>query len=400
MRNASRPNPVFLAALAIVGLLLPRTAEAPGTRSPDTRSPGARTAARRSSGGHAGSDAAADRDEAPRHPDGTPKPDQARGGDADPSGSPNKDELGQQAGSPAQIPPTGWWAVLKRSAAGFGEDRIMAEAASVTYYALLALFPALASLISIYGLVADPSQLGKEMAGLQGVVPGGGLDILNEQIHALTSSNHKALGLGAIVGLLVSLWSANAGVKSLFDALNEVYHEKEKRSFIRLNLVSLSFTLGGIVFLVVALTAVVVLPVVLKFIGLDSLAEWLLTILRWPLMLVVVAAGLSLIYRYGPSRTRPRWQWVSWGGTAAAIGWIVGSLLFSFYVSHFGSYNKTYGSLGAVIGFMTWIWISSIVVLMGAELNSELEQQTARDSTVGPDRPAGERGARAADTHP
>jgi len=306
-------------------------------------------------------------------------------------------QAGADAYSPTQIPPAGWFQVAKRAGAGFLEDRIMAEAASVTYYALLALFPALGSLISIYGLVADPAALMSQLKTLQGVVPGGGLDILQEQLKALTSSSHKALGLGALVGIAVSLWSANAGTKSLFDALNVVYHEKEKRSFLKLTLVTLTFTLGGLCFIILALAAVVVVPIILNTVGLSSMTDMLLGLLRWPALLIVLTVALAFIYRYGPSRNRARWQWVSWGSGIAAVGWLLTSLAFSFYVSNFGSYNKTYGSLGAVIGFMTWIWISSIVVLMGAEVNSELEQQTERDSTEGPEKPMGERGAFKAD---
>ena len=274
----------------------------------------------------------------------------------------------------------------------------MAEAAGVTFYVLLALFPAIASLISVYGLFTDPASLREQLNGMQGLIPGGGLDIIREQVTALTGSGGKALGLGAIVGVLTSLWSTNAGMKSLFDALNVVYHEHEDRGFVRLTLTSFAFTLGAIAFVILALLAVVALPIVLNLVALGSVADALLQLARWPVMVVVVGLALTLIYRYGPSRKQARWQWVSWGGAAAAIGWVVVSLAFSYYVAHFGSYNKTYGSLGAAIGFMTWIWISSIVVLMGAELNAELEQQTGRDSTVGPEKPQGERGAFKADT--
>ncbi len=304
---------------------------------------------------------------------------------------------GGSATRPSQIPPRGWFHVLKRAGAGFTQDRIMAEGASVTFYALLALFPAIAAFISIYGLFNDPSSLGKQLDNLGGVVPAGGIDIVMGQISVLTAKDHKELGFAAILGLGISLWSANSGMKSLFDALNVVYHEQEKRSYVRRTLISFAFTLGAIAFLIVALAVVVAVPVLLKFIGLESITAVLLAVARWPAMLILLSFALALMYRYGPSRNMARWQWVSWGGIAAAVVWIGASLLFSFYVSHFGNYNKTYGSLGAVVGFMTWIWISSIVVLMGAELNAELEQQTNRDSTVGPEKPEGARGAFKAD---
>ena len=313
------------------------------------------------------------------------------------NGDPAEREAGADARGPAAIPAKGWWHVAKRAAAGFSEDRVMTEAAGVTFYALLALFPAVASFISIYGLFADPSKLTDQLQSLGGFVPDGGLDIIKAQVTALTSSGHKALGVGVVIGLATSLWSANAGMKSLFGALNVVYHEREARSFLRFTLIAFAFTLGAIAFIIVALLAVVVVPVVLNFVGLSSVAGTLVAVLRWPFMLVAIGVALSLIYRYGPSRNKARWQWVSWGGAAAAIFWIIASLGFSYYVANFGSYNKTYGTLGAAIGFMTWIWISTIVVLMGAELNAELEQQTARDSTVGPEKPQGARGAFKAD---
>ena len=199
------------------------------------------------------------------------------------------------------------------------------------------------------------------------------------------------------MGLAIALWSANQGIKALFDSLNIVYNETEKRSFLRLTVITLGFTLGIIVFLIVALAGVVVIPIVLQFIGLHGATAVLLRFARWPVMLVLVALFLAVIYRYGPSREHARWQWVSWGSAFAAIAWIAASLLFAWYVASFGSYNKTYGTLGAAVGFMTWIWISAAIVLLGGVLNAELEAQTARDTTTGAPLPRGARGAMKAD---
>ncbi len=306
-------------------------------------------------------------------------------------------DAGRHAEAPHQIPLRGWWHVIRRAGAGFIQDRVMAEAASVTFYALLALFPAVAALISIYGLFTNPAAIGQQLANLGMFVPSSGMQLIETQIAALTAKGSGTLGLTAIISLLISLWSANSGIKSLFDALNIVYHEHEKRSFFMLTLISFAFTMGTILFVIIALFGVVAIPIILNFIGLGFASAQLLNLARWPVMLIVVATALSIIYRYGPSRNFARWQWVSWGGAGAAILWVIVSLLFSFYVSNFNTYNKTYGSLGAVIGFMTWIWISSMVVLMGGELNAELEQQTERDSTVGPEKPPGKRGAYKAD---
>jgi membrane protein len=184
----------------------------------------------------------------------------------------------------------------------------------------------------------------------------------------------------------------------MFDALNVIYEEKEKRSFIRLTLVTLAFTLGGLLFMIVAVTGVVVLPVIFGLIGLGSTVEWVLRIARWPLLIVLVGIMLAALYRFGPSRKQAKWRWVSWGSVLASVVWLAASLGFSWYVESFGSYNETYGSLGAVVGFMTWIWISSAVVLLGGELNSEMEHQTARDTTTGREKPMGRRGAKMADT--
>jgi membrane protein len=305
---------------------------------------------------------------------------------------------GREAETPTQIPAHGWKDILWRVYEEFGKDRVMAVAAGETYYALLALFPAIAALVSIYGLFADPATIGQHLNALSGVLPSGALQVIGDQVTRIASKGGGTLGLGFIVGLAVAIWSANAGMKAIFDALNIVYGEEEKRSFVALNLWSLAFTLGAIVFLLVALGGIVALPVVLNFVGLGAATEWLLVIARWPVLLAGVVLGLALLYRYGPSRDTAEWKWVTPGGIVAAVLWLVVSMLFSWYVSSFGSYNETYGSLGAVIGFMTWIWISTVVVLLGAEINGEVEHQTAKDTTEGPNQPLGARGARMADT--
>jgi membrane protein len=369
MEKVQGPNKAMLAALAVAGLVLERTGVTP---------------VRAAQSGHI-------------TPQGGAKGGPKGGQRASDGAHPDTDHPGADADAPSEIPARGWWHVAKRAAAGFSEDRVMATAAGVTFYAMLAIFPAIASFISLYGLLADPAKLAEQLQGLGGVVPGGGIQIITDQVKSLTSSGPKALGFGFLIGLATSLWSANAGVKAFFDALNVVYHERERRSFIRLTLISFCFTLALIALIILALFAVVVIPVVLSYIGLGGVTATLLSVARWPVMLVAVALALSCMYRYGPSRRHARWRWVSWGSAFAAFGWIVVSLAFSYYVQNFGSYNKTYGSLGAAMGFMTWIWVSAMVVLMGAELNAELEQQTDRDSTIGGEKPAGARGAFKAD---
>jgi membrane protein len=305
---------------------------------------------------------------------------------------------GRSADTPTEIPALGWKDILWRTYEEFNKDRIMSVAAGVTYYALLAVFPAIAALVSIYGLFADPGTIQDHLNTLSGVLPGGALDIIREQVIRIASQGGGTLGFGFIFGLGLSLWSSNAGMKAIFDALNIVYGEEEKRSFIKLNSLSLSFTLGAIAFILIALAGIIVLPIVLSFIGLGSGTEWLVSLARWPILLIGVVLGLSLIYRFGPSRDKAEWRWVTPGGIVAAVLWLVVSMLFSWYVANFGSYNETYGSLGAVIGFMTWIWLSTIVVLLGAEINAEMEHQTAKDTTEGAHQPMGTRGAQMADT--
>jgi membrane protein len=310
---------------------------------------------------------------------------------------PSKGEPGHNAGTPSEIPALGWWSIAKRVAGNVSEDRLMTEAAAITFYSLLALFPALAALVSIYGLFADPTTISSSLSAGSDIMPGGGMQIITDQVHSLATNSGRALGFGVVLGLVTSLWSANQGTKALFDALNVVYHETEKRSFLLRTAATLACTLAGILFVLVAMAAVIVVPIVLNSMGLGGITDLLLRILRWPVLLVSIAALLACIYRIGPSRESARWRWVTWGGAFAAITWVVGSLAFSWYVSHFGSYNKTYGSLGAAVGFMTWIWLSATVVLVGAELNAEMEHQTARDTTTGPERAAGARGATKAD---
>jgi membrane protein len=304
---------------------------------------------------------------------------------------------GRSAGTPTQIPARGWKDILWRVYEEFSNDRVMAVASGATFYVLLALFPAIAALVSIYGFFGDPATIQKHLNALSDVLPGGALEIIGAQIKRISTQSSGSLSFGFIGGLAVSLWSANAGMKAIFDALNIVYDEEEKRSFIRFTLQSLVFTLGALVFILVAIGGIIVLPIVLRFIGLGGATEWLLNLARWPVLLAAVGFGLALLYRFGPSRDEAEWKWITPGGIVAAVLWLGGSMLFSWYVTNFGSYNETYGSLGAIVGFMTWIWLSTIVVLLGAEINAEMEHQTARDTTAGPRQPLGFRGAAMAD---
>jgi membrane protein len=305
---------------------------------------------------------------------------------------------GRQGETPWQIPWKGWKDIFWRTYRQTGEDRLLAVAGGVVFYGLLAVFPAVTALVSLYGLFANPAAIGDHLLLAEGMLPQSSIDILRDHINQLTSDSGAKLGLGFIFGLAVALWSANAGMKAIMDALNVAYEEQEKRGFIRLTVVSLAFTLAAIGSVLLALGAVVVLPVVLKYLGLPDIADLLLRIARWPLLLILIVIGLAVLYRYGPSRRQPGWRWISVGSVIAAVTWLFSSALLSWYLSSFADYHATYGSLGAGIGLMMWMWVSSIVILLGAQLNSEIEHHTVRDPTADGPRPLGARGAVMADT--
>jgi membrane protein len=305
---------------------------------------------------------------------------------------------GRHATHPLQIPWNGWYDILWRTYREMQSDRLLSIAGGVSFFVLLAIFPAITALVSAYALFFNASAVIDNLSVLNDVVPGNVLSIVHEQAARIASNSGRALSSGLVVGLLVSLWSAMSGVKAIIDALNVIYEQKESRSFLKLSIVALAFTLAGFAAFLLAIGAIVVLPLILSPIGLGSLTETLTRIARWPVLFLVLLMGLAVLYRCGPDRRAARWQWVSVGSVIAAVTWIVASFLFSWYLTSFANYNATYGSLGAVVGLMIWLWISTIVVLLGAELNAEIEHQTARDSTIGGDKPLGARGAVMADT--
>jgi len=307
-------------------------------------------------------------------------------------------DRGRSADWPSQFGAVAWKDIGWRVWSEVSDDRVMLIAAGVTFYLLLALFPALAAFVSLYGFVADPTTIAEHVSYLGGLLPNAGLEIIEQQLKALVSRDAEALGVGFLVGLVIALWSANNGVKALFDAMNVAYEEVEKRSFVRLNLLSAMFTLGAIVIATAMLVAVGIVPALLALLHLEGWTEVLIAIGRWPLLLASIWFGISLIYRYGPSRNNAKWRWLNWGSALATIVWLSASAGFSYYLQHFADYNATYGSLGAVIGLMMWTWISMIILIVGAEINAEMEHQTENDTTVGPPAPMGQRGAVVADT--
>ncbi len=299
---------------------------------------------------------------------------------------------------PFDIPRAGWKDILWRTYEGINEDRLLANAAGVVFYGLLAIFPAITALVSLYGLFADPAAIGGNLQTLAMMLPQGSFQIVQDQVARVVSKGNTELSATFAFGVLFAVWSANAGVKAIIDALNVAYEERERRSFIKLNLVSLAFTTGGLVALLLMVGAVVAFPLALDHLGLAPESKLIVALARWPLLFLVLIVALAVLYRFGPSRDAPRWQWLSVGAVIAALLWIAGSALLSLYLSDFANYSATYGSLGAAIGLMMWMWMSALVVLLGAELNSEIERQTTSDTAAGRPKSLGAKGAFPADS--
>lgn len=286
-----------------------------------------------------------------------------------------------------------WREIAFRVKDQISEDNLGHIAAGVAFYWLLALFPALGALISTYGLASDPADVEMQILQLAGMLPDYVRDLLAEQLRAIVSGSPEALSFGVVFGLFFTLWSATKGVNALIVALNIAYDEQEKRGFFRLSLTALALTLGAVLFASLTLALVIALPAALAWLPIGSWAETAALVLRWPLLGGALMLGLSTLYHFGPSRRRPRWRWASWGSAGVTAAWLVASIGFSFYVSNFAAYNETYGSVGAVAFLLMWFWIGAYLVLIGAEVDAELERQPPREATLGPRRPAKRRGA-------
>jgi membrane protein len=305
---------------------------------------------------------------------------------------------GREAEHPGEIPPRGWKDILWRAWAEISDQNLFLIAGGVTYAVLLALFPGLAALVSLYGLAFDTTQIEKQVAALSDVLPRQTQELLSQQLHSLVEGSSGALGFAAIVGLLLALWSASRGMSGLITAINIAYEEKERRSFLRFNLIAIGLTIGLVVGGILAIALIAVLPAAVQLLTVGSATKWLLLLVHWPLLIILVLAGLAVLYRFGPDRDKPQWRWVTPGAIAATVFWIVASVAFTVYVANFNSYDKTYGSLGGVVILLTWLYLSALMVLLGAVINAQSERQTRKDSTEGAPRAMGRRGAHAADT--
>ncbi|WP_193227589.1 YihY/virulence factor BrkB family protein [Aureimonas psammosilenae] len=305
---------------------------------------------------------------------------------------------GRDASGPFGIPAKGWRDIGLRLYNSFFEDRVMLIAAGATFYLLLAMFPAFAVFVSLYGFIADPHTISEHIAFIGQFLPAAGTDLLHAQLERLVTQDTSTLSRTFVIGLVIALWSANNGIKTLFEAMNVAYGEQEKRNFFKLNLLAFCFTLGAVAIGILLIVSVGVVPAVMALLGLSSVTDVFIASMRWPVMFLLVVGSIALVYRFGPSRNPARWRWVLFGAMLTSVVWIVTSIAFSWYLQNLANYSATYGSLGAAIGFMVWLWISSIIFVLGAEINAEMEHQTALDTTDAPAKPIGTRGARVADT--
>jgi membrane protein len=308
-------------------------------------------------------------------------------------------DRGRDAATPAEIPRAGLLDVAARVWKQLGTDNVSLLAAGVGLFALLAAFPALAAVVSIYGLFSAPEDIARQLATLQGLVPQEALRVFTTQLQAMAhDAPARTVGIGVIVTLVIALWSARKGVVAIMSACNVAYGESERRSWLRQTAVSLLFTFGAVVYFIITLGVGAALPFVLKALfGAGALTEFL-SLLRWPLLWAFVVLALAVTYRFAPARTPARWRWVSWGALIAASLWVVGGILFEVYLRNLGNFGNTYGALGGVIVLLLWLYLTGYIVILGAEINAELEHQTRRDTTVGPEAPMGRRGAYVADT--
>ncbi len=304
---------------------------------------------------------------------------------------------GRRAQRPQEVPAAGWKDIAWRVKDAIKRDRVALASAGVGFYAMLALFPALAALVSLYGLVADPDQAAQQIENLMPDLGEGAGELITEQVQAVAGAGQGALSLGLAISILAALWTASSGMNGLMEALTLAHNEEETRGFVKRRAIALALTLVGILIVALAIASIIVAPLVVGALGLGGVGEWAVRILRWPVLAAFLVLALSVVYRYAPNRQEPQWRWVSTGAIIATLLWIVASIAFSIYVQNFGNYNETYGALGGMIVLLLWLFLSSFVILLGAEINSESEHQTRHDTTSGEPRPMGSRGAHVAD---
>ncbi|MCB1330401.1 MAG: YihY/virulence factor BrkB family protein [Maritimibacter sp.] len=311
--------------------------------------------------------------------------------------TPAQHARGHFAEHPWDIPWRGWKDILLRTWTQSTHDHIGLVSAGVAFYGLLALFPAITALIAVAGLVLAPDQITEQLSMLSTLMPEGAATIILDQARAVTGSDGGGLTVAALLGVGIALWSTSRGVGSLVEGINIAYDERETRSLLTLTATRLGLTLFLVVGFAAGLASTIVIPGILGFVALGASAEMLIEALRWIVLVAMTVVGLAVLYRYAPDRARARWRWLTPGAVLATLLWVAASFGFALYVQNFASYQESFGTLAGVIILLMWLWLSSYVILLGAELDAETEAQTRVDTTVGPEKALGERGARKAD---
>lgn len=307
---------------------------------------------------------------------------------------------GRDADAPQEIPGRGWKAIGKRVVAELKRDHVSLLAAGVAFKALLALFPAIIAAVTIWGLVASPQQMTQQLSGFIDALPQDAASLVEDQLTSVAEGGTGALSLALVLSILIALWSASGGTAGLIEGVNAAYDEVDERSFPIKRGLALLLTLGAIAFIIVAIGLLAVLPALLGQLGLGRAGELAIRIGQWPLLALLVMGALAVLYKVSPDRDSPTFKWVSWGAVIATVLWLIGSALFTLYVENFGTFGATYGAFAGIIVLMLWLFLTAFIVLLGAEVNAEIERQTAKDTTVGEPVPMRERGAQAADTTP
>jgi len=309
-------------------------------------------------------------------------------------------QRGEDADRPEDIPARGWVQVAKRVKDEAKADNASLLAGGVAFFALLALVPLLVAVLAIWGIFASPADATRLIRDLASGLPNSAQRLVSTQLRSIADRSSGGLGITAALSLVLGLWSASSGTKHLIEAVNTAYDEEEDRGFLKVRSLALALTVGAIVFMLIAICLIAVVPSALDDAGVPDGVRIAVEVAIWPVLAVLMIGALAVLYRVAPDRDDPKWRWVSWGAVVATVLWLVGSAGFALYASNFGSYDQTYGSLGGVIVLMLWLYISALVVVLGAELNAALETQTIRDSTTGPEQPLGRRRAEAADSVP
>jgi membrane protein len=307
-------------------------------------------------------------------------------------------DRGRLAHQPQEVPAKGWWDVVWRVKDQVAADNVSIVAGGLALFALLSVFPSLAAAVAIYGLFGSPEAIAAQAQTFGELLPRGTLEIIEVQLNDLAGQRRDRLSTGALVAFLLALWSARRGMVALITSMNVAYNEAERRGFFHRLALSLLFTISGVTGFVLVVLFGVAAPVLVGYLPLGGAAEWVLLAVRWALLWLIAVLALSALYRFAPNRNKAQWHWVSWGSGIAATLWLIGSILFSLYVRNFDTFGRTYGALGGVVVMLMWFYVSAFVVILGAEINSELERQTVRDTTEGTPKPLGERGAFSADT--